>query len=142
LLGRWLPLAGGCQHLAVVLAGELAGEVRVCGHGFLLPVRLAGWSGAHPIGSPGRPCAGQMPDYPFSPVRALWVQLPTRRWRPGRSRGPLEESGLQGQAGQVGAAPAAGLVPDPVQMGADGAHADVQIGGDLGVGAALGDLGD
>ena len=37
---------------------------------------------------------------------------------------------------------AAGLVPDPVQVGADGADADVQLGGDLGVGAAPGDQGD
>ena len=57
-------------------------------------------------------------------------------------RRALDESGLQGQPGQVGAAPAAGLVPDPVQVGADGADADVQLGGDLGVGAALGDQGD
>jgi len=51
----------------------------------------------------------------------------------------LDEFGAQGQAGQVGAAAAAGLVPDPVQVRADGADADVQLGGDLRVGAALGD---
>ena len=53
--------------------------------------------------------------------------------------GGLDQSGSQGQAGQVGAAAAAGLVPDPVQVGADGPDADVQLGGDLRVGAALGD---
>ena len=54
----------------------------------------------------------------------------------------LDQACAKGQAGQVGAAAAAGLVPDPVQVGADGADADVQLGGDLGVGAALGDQGD
>jgi hypothetical protein len=68
-----------------------------------------------------------------------WVGLPT--WAlPGRA-GPAAWAlpGGQGQAGQVGAAPGAGLIPDPVQVGADGADADVQLGGDLRVGAALGD---
>ena len=54
----------------------------------------------------------------------------------------LDEAFAEGQAGQVGAAAAAGLVPDPGQVGADGAHADVQELGDLRVGAALGDQGD
>ena len=53
-----------------------------------------------------------------------------------------DKSGLQGQPGQVGAAAAAGLVPDPVQVRADRADADVQVSGDLGVGAAPGDRGD
>jgi len=51
----------------------------------------------------------------------------------------LGEAGLQGEPGKVGAAPAAGLVADAVKVGADGAHADVQLPGDLGVGAPLGD---
>src|SRR5262245_9348435 len=54
----------------------------------------------------------------------------------------LDQARAEGQAGQVGAAAAAGLVPDPVQVRADGADADVQLRGDLGVGAALGDQGD
>jgi hypothetical protein len=56
--------------------------------------------------------------------------------------GWLDQACLYGQAGQVGAAPAAGLVPDPVQVGADGADADVQPLGDLGVGGAAGDQDD
>src|SRR6516164_8178730 len=54
----------------------------------------------------------------------------------------LDQACLQREAGQVGPAPASGLVPDPVQVGADGADADVQLGGDLGVSAAPGDQGD
>ena len=54
----------------------------------------------------------------------------------------LDEARLQGQPGQVGAPPAAGLVADAVEVGADGAHADIELAGDLGVGAALGDQGD
>ena len=55
----------------------------------------------------------------------------------GGSPGPgLDQFGAEGKAGQVGAAAAAGLVPDVVQVGADRADADVQLGGDLGVGAA------
>jgi hypothetical protein len=43
-------------------------------------------------------------------------------------------------AGEAGAAPASGPVPDPVQVRADRAHADVQLGsGDLRVGLAAGD---
>ena len=68
---------------------------------------------------------------------ALGAQRPAA-WRPG----DLDEADAEGQAGQVGAAAAAGLVPDPVQVRADGADADVQLRGDLGVGAALGDQGD
>jgi hypothetical protein len=54
----------------------------------------------------------------------------------------LDQAGLQGQAGQVGAAPAPGLFPDPVQVRADGADGDIQLGGDLGVGGAAGDQDD
>jgi hypothetical protein len=54
----------------------------------------------------------------------------------------LDQACAQGEAGEVGAAPAPGLVPDPVEMGTDGTHADVKLGGDLGVGMALGDQGD
>ena len=59
-----------------------------------------------------------------------------------RWRAWLDQARGQGQAGQVGAAAAAGLVPDPVQVRADRADADEQLGGDLGVGTALGDQGD
>jgi hypothetical protein len=48
----------------------------------------------------------------------------------------------QCQPGQVSPAPATGLVPDPVQMRADRANADVQLRGDLRVGAAPGDQAD
>jgi len=40
----------------------------------------------------------------------------------------LDQAGAEGQAGEVGAAAAAGLVPDPVQVRADRADADVQLG--------------
>jgi len=64
---------------------------------------------------------------------------------PGRAGGGprlLDQALGQRQPGQVGAAPGAGLVPDPVQVRADRAAADVQPGGDLRVGGALGDQGD
>jgi hypothetical protein len=48
----------------------------------------------------------------------------------------LDQPGGQSQAGQVGATAAAGLVPDPVQVRADSADADVQLGCDLRVGTA------
>ena len=48
----------------------------------------------------------------------------------------LDQACGQGQLGQVSAAGAAGLVPDPVQVRADRTHADERLGGDLGVGAA------
>src|SRR6478736_1319979 len=51
----------------------------------------------------------------------------------------LDDAFLQGQAGQVGAAAAAALVADPVQVSAHGADADEELLGDLGVGPALGD---
>ena len=60
----------------------------------------------------------------------------------GRRPRPLDQARGRGQPGQVGAAAGAGLVPDPVQVRADGADADVQPGGDLRVGMALGDEGD
>jgi hypothetical protein len=53
-----------------------------------------------------------------------------------------DQAGGEGQAGEVGAAPASGLVPDPVQVRADRAHADVQLGGDLRVGSPLRDQRD
>ena len=60
----------------------------------------------------------------------------------GGGAGWLNEACLQGQPGQVGAPPASGFVANAVQVGADGAHADVQLGGDLGVRASLGDQDD
>jgi len=55
---------------------------------------------------------------------------------PQRSRavgvgGWLNQARLQGEAGEVGAASAASLVPDPIQVGADRADAHVQLGGNL-----------
>jgi hypothetical protein len=49
-----------------------------------------------------------------------------RGWA-GRSQ---DEPGLEGEAGEVGAAAAAGLVPGPVQVAADGADGDEQFPGD------------
>jgi hypothetical protein len=49
------------------------------------------------------------------------------------ARSGLDPFGTEGKAGQAGAAVAAALVPDPVQAGADGADAEVELGGDLGV---------
>src|SRR5262249_54789903 len=66
--------------------------------------------------------------------------LIARSWLLARSG--LDQLGTEGKAGQASAAVAAGLVPDPVQVGADGADADVELGGDLGVGAALSEEGD
>src|SRR6476619_1574774 len=54
----------------------------------------------------------------------------------------LDDAFLQGQAGQVGAAAAAALIADPVQVGAHGADADEELLGDLGVGPSLGHEGD
>jgi hypothetical protein len=54
----------------------------------------------------------------------------------------LDQARGPGQGRQVGAAAAAGLVPDAVQVRGNGADADVQLGGDLGVGAVLRDQGD
>ena len=54
----------------------------------------------------------------------------------------LHQACGQGQAGQVGATAAAGLVPDAVQVRGDRADANIQLGGDLGVGAALRDQSD
>jgi hypothetical protein len=62
---------------------------------------------------------------------------PRAAGRAGRSA-RLDQARVEGPAGQVGAAAAAGLVPDAVQVGANRADADVQLGGDLGVGAGAG----
>ena len=51
-------------------------------------------------------------------------------------------AGREGQPGEIGAAAAAGLIPDPVQVRGDRAHGDVELGRDLRIGAALGDQGD
>src|ERR1700748_718458 len=50
----------------------------------------------------------------------------------------LDDAFLQGQAGQVGAAAAAALVADPVQVSTHGTDADEELLGDLGVGPGLG----
>ena len=115
----------------------------MCGHDHLLS-RNGPAITALPTGSPGRAIAGQGPGYPFSRrPGGRGRSTHSRRGPQGGLAGPgLDQCGGQGQAGQVGAAAAAGLVPDPVQVGADGADADVQLRGDLGVGAAPGDQGD
>jgi hypothetical protein len=60
-------------------------------------------------GSPIRRATRQGSEYPF-----LRETRDSPAW-------PLDQIGLQSQPGQVGAAAAAGLVPDPVQVRADGA---------------------
>ena len=59
------------------------------------------------------------------------------RCRPKRQ--PSDEPGPQREPGQVRAAATAGLVADPIQVGADGADADEQLRSDLSVGGALSD---
>src|ERR1700693_2401505 len=54
----------------------------------------------------------------------------------------LDQAGAEGQAGEIGAGAAAGLVPDPVQVRADRTHGDVQLTRDLRVGVAPGDQRD
>ena len=54
----------------------------------------------------------------------------------------LDQALGQGQPGQVGAAAAAALIPDPLQVRGDRADADEQLRGDLAVRAALSDQGD
>jgi hypothetical protein len=61
------------------------------------------------------------------PGFATWAQeyglvITNGKWRYVCRRAANRRSG---QPGEVGAAAAAGLVPDPVQVGADGADADV-----------------
>ncbi len=78
VLALQLPLADRCLHLPVVLAGELAGQVGVCEHGFFLPV--GGWP-ASPA-SPGKAhppaCSGGSGRLtPFRAVAAAGVELPT-----------------------------------------------------------------
>src|SRR6476646_5937435 len=104
----------------------------------------AAYHGPIPAASPGRAMAGQGPGYPFRAAAAAGVAVPTAG-RPGAGglAGPgLDQSVGQGQAGQDSAAAAAGLAPDPVQVRADGPDADIQLRGDLRVGAAPGDQGD
>ena len=84
----------------------------------------------------GNAGAGQRP---YSPSGGGDRSMTTPR---ALARAGLDQAFAESQPGQVGAATAAGLVPDPVQVRADGADADVQLPGDLRVGAALGDQGD
>src|SRR5215469_13216686 len=83
--------------------------------------------------------AGQGPADPFWVAARPGSDDPQA---PGAGRAWLDQARGQGQPGQAGAAAAAGLVPDPVQVRADGADADVQLGGDLRIGPPLGDQGD
>jgi hypothetical protein len=53
------------------------------------------------------------------------VQLPTPLVR--LADGWLDKAGFQDQPGEIGAAPKAGLVPDPVQAGANGADPAICI---------------
>ena len=60
----------------------------------------------------------------------------------GMATARLDKASAEGQAGQVRALAATGLVPDPVQVRADRADADVQRSGDLHVGVAVRDQGN
>jgi len=81
-------------------------------------------------------CAGKDP----LTGRELWFQK-TRRTEVEAQIELGKLLGLAESRCRRGAA-AAGLVPDPVRVGTDGADADVQPGGALGAGGALGDKGD
>ena len=59
--------------------------------------------------------------YPNLTETAAQAAMPTKSY----GNFGLGQASGQGQAGQVGAAAAAGLVPDPVQVRADHADADV-----------------
>jgi hypothetical protein len=93
-------------------------------------------------------CCGLTDRFARRGRRAAGAELPLSCAGDGRVVLPMggcvrsDESGRQGQAGQVGAAAAAGLVPDPVQVRADRTDADKQFGRDLGVGPAPGEQGD
>ena len=76
-------------------------------------------------------------------IRVAGRAGPRQGWNHPHGRGgSSDQAGGEGQPGEVGAAAAAGLVPDPVQVRADRAHGDVELGRDLRVGAALRDQGD
>src|ERR1700759_4013519 len=77
----------------------------------------------------------QRADYPFRSTIPVGYEYPRQSGPWGRI-GALNQASAEGQASQVGSAPGAGLVANPVQVGADGADADEQFGGDLGVGVA------
>ena len=70
-----------------------------------------------------------------------WLHQPVRVPDARRDR-LLDQACGQGQPGQVGSAAAPGLVPDPVQVRANGTDADGKLLRDLSVGAPLGDQGD
>src|SRR5580658_3794603 len=74
---------------------------------------------------------------PPSPVRGRGgnTSLAGRPRRGVESPTPSDQAGAERQPGEVGAAPASGLVPDPVQVRADRAHADVHLRRDLRIGA-------
>ncbi len=76
---------------------------------------------------------------PPTPARGEPLPGQAGRAPPGAA---LDQAGAEGQAGEVGAAPAPGLVADAVQVRADRAHADVQLAGDLRIGVPPGDQGD
>src|SRR5579863_186460 len=91
----------------------------------------------HPCAASCRVSSRPMPDPPpvttaSFPANESIVMMPTSTYQ---SRAPagspagvepptprLDQAGTERQAGQVGAAAAAGLVPDPVQVRADRAH--------------------
>ena len=86
--------------------------------------------------------AQQRPDYPFF---ASGVELPTAAGSgqmpkgTGSGGGRLPRSPAEGETGQVGPAAGAGLVPDPIEVRANGADAYEELFGDLAVSETLGD---
>ena len=151
-LGSWVPCrrAGGagdgwlCEHLALLLRASWVARSAFMNMTFscLSGAALDIWALTRQVLPPGRAqgrdqvtpsrdaaARGQMTHTDFT------GRTVSRSW-------PLDQASGQGQSGQVGAAAAAGLVPDPVQVRADRADADEQLRGDLRVGAALGDQGD
>src|SRR6516165_6782033 len=105
---------------------------------------------AQPCAASWRVSSRPMPDPPpvttasFAVNESIAMMLTAGAPAGQRSRGAIEldQAGAEGQAGEVGAPAAAGLVPNPVQVRADRAHGDVQLGRDLSVGAALRDQDD
>ena len=110
-------LLGGCQHLALSFTADLADDVGVCVHVAVLSARA--WPGCSGrlldrLAGPG--AGGQRPDYPFlagvtgggTTTHTVTPAASTRAGDAGpagRCAGWLDEACLQGEAGEVGAAP-------------------------------------
>src|ERR1700722_6048644 len=88
--------------------------------------------------APGPGVGGRGLVTPFRQGLRRGTTTPAGAGRPA-ARDRLDEACLQRETGEIGSPSASGLVPDAVEVRADGADADVQLAGDLGVGSALGD---